>query len=76
MHQILANHIKPDRKYTEYIGITVDGIVAEAFRAEGLFRRLKSTVNKLKYPKFRFSPRRPTVFQKGGTLFYTTKTSV
>ena len=42
--------------------------VAEGHRAEGQFRRLESTLNKLKYPKFRFGMRRPTASKGQGDI--------
>jgi hypothetical protein len=38
---------------------------AEAHRTEGQFRRLKSTLNKLKSRKFKFVTRRTTVSSEG-----------
>jgi hypothetical protein len=38
---------------------------AEARRAEGQFRRLKSTLNKLRSLKFKFVTRRTTVSSEG-----------
>jgi hypothetical protein len=42
---------------------------AKAQRAEGQFRRLKSTLNKLKSLKFQFGKRRLAVFKTVGKYF-------
>jgi len=47
---------------------------AVAHRAEGQFRRLKSTLNKLKSLKFRFGTRRPTDSIRVGQYFEPFKT--
>jgi len=49
---------------------------AEAHRAEGGFRRLKSTLNKLKSLKFRFGTRRPSVSKGIRQYFEQIKTFV
>jgi hypothetical protein len=48
----------------------------EAHRAQGQFRRLKSTLNKPVCLKFRFDMRRPTVTKRVGQYFEPLTTSV
>jgi len=48
--------------------------VAVAYRTKGQFRRLRSTLNKLKSLKFRFGTRRPKGSKRAGQYFEPLKT--
>ena len=61
-----------DRPLNIYYIISVSvstEFVAEGHRTEGQLRRLRSTLNKLRYPKFRFDMRRRTVSKRAGQHF-------
>jgi hypothetical protein len=57
------------RNFAGYTSSLPMAFAAEARLAEGLFRRLKLTLNELKSLKFRFGPRRPTVFKREERYF-------